>query len=288
MYNPLLAVSIVTIVIESVLYGVLLEGKTTTHSKLLRFRRRLLNSDIRNVYHGLLSTPNIASALVFFADSSQVLFVLRTTVGQITLLIGDAVIVYRLWHIWSWDLRAVILPALSHLTIACTIAVTFEWSSTGHDLPVGSAMNWVITNWVLTVITNIYCTALIAWKVWTTTRAVRGMGDGMLMSVLGILIESAAIWTAWAVLIVVTSRTRSVLQSLTALTSQVIGLVNIFIHLRVELGWSLTPPDGSTVAMTMTRPASIEVWVAPTTTADAEYDGSVSRYPTKNEKSPSV
>ncbi|KAF8195235.1 hypothetical protein K438DRAFT_1587470, partial [Mycena galopus ATCC 62051] len=67
------------------------------------------------LFHGLQSTPDMASALVFFANNSQVLLVTRSTVGQIALLIGDAIIVYRLWHIWSWDLRVIILPTLSWL-----------------------------------------------------------------------------------------------------------------------------------------------------------------------------
>ncbi|KAJ7793268.1 hypothetical protein B0H14DRAFT_2927558 [Mycena olivaceomarginata] len=206
-------------------------------------------------FRGFLGTPDIDSARLYFADNSKMTQVIRSAFGEITLLIGDAVIIHRLWLIWNRNLRVIVLPVLSWLGVlvcAITVAYLFSRSSVGHDPFVRSGRGWPTATWVLTVITSIYCTAFIAWKVWRTSRAVKEIGDGPLMSVLAILVESAAIWTRWVVFFAVFYQTGSVLQYLTAqLTPPIIGLVNIFIHLRVHLGWSRTlEPDGSVVAMT--------------------------------------
>ncbi|KAF8197738.1 hypothetical protein K438DRAFT_2016493 [Mycena galopus ATCC 62051] len=313
MTNPLLTVTVATVVLETFLYGALLiTFSANLYLRISRCRKAgqpntRLCCDFVTVSsitifalctvhwtivvarfcHGLLSTPDMASAMLFFADGSQILFVTQSTLGEITLLVGDAVIVYRLWLIWGWDLCVVLVPAISWLgnfVSALVMTVIFARSSTGHHLSLGSGIRWTIVNWVLTGITNIYCTAFIAQKVW---RAVRGMGDGPLMYALAILIESAAIWTVWVVFIAITVEKGSVLQWLTGLTPEVIGLVNMFIHLRVELGWSHSQPDGSAAALT--SPASIEVWVGTSTRAvEAESDGSVMYQSTVNDKSPRV
>jgi hypothetical protein len=58
--------------------------------------------------------------------------------------------------------------------------------------------------------------------------------------------------SAWVIFFAVSYQTGSILQYLTAqLTPPIIGLVNMFIHLRVGLGWShAQEPDRSMVAMT--------------------------------------
>ncbi|KAJ6524018.1 hypothetical protein B0H19DRAFT_1085475 [Mycena capillaripes] len=125
---------------------------------------------------------------------------------------------------------------------------------------VGRRLSDPVTNRLQNASTSIYCTAFIAWKVWRTSRAVKETGDEPRMSVLAILVEGAAMWihlpnihaSALVVFFAVSYQTGSVPQSLTAqLTPPIIGLANMFIHLRVGLTWSRTPePDGSVPPMT--------------------------------------
>ncbi|KAF8197739.1 hypothetical protein K438DRAFT_1584912 [Mycena galopus ATCC 62051] len=292
MYNGLLAVTVATVIIESLFYGILLISFfTNLYLRLSRWRKTNHSSShsrmkcdfvvisstaifvmctahwiitVVRFSHGLLNAPDIPSTLLYFTDGSQILQVVRSALGEITLLIGDAVIVYRLWLMWNGDWRVVLLPALSWLgSLACVIAVAFIFhSSIGQDVSVRYKKGWLTVNWVLTAVTNTYCTTLIAWKVWSTTRAVRAIKDEPFTPVLAIVVESAAIWTAWLLFFAITCETGSVLQSLaTVLTPSVLGLVNMFIHIRVELGWS------SQTQMTMTSPASILVWGSTSLTA---------------------
>ncbi|KAJ7885631.1 hypothetical protein B0H13DRAFT_2343135 [Mycena leptocephala] len=172
-------------------------------------------------FRGFLGTPDIGSTHEYFAHDQTMTQVIRSALGDITLLIGDAVICP------DSPIVADMESEFACYNLACPFVA---WNAR----------------------TSVYSTAFITWKVWTTSRAVKDIGAGPLMSVLAILVESAAIWTAWVIFFAVSYQTGSILQYLTAqLTPPIIGLFNMFIHLRVGLGWSHTQePDRSMVAMT--------------------------------------
>ncbi|KAJ6562209.1 hypothetical protein B0H19DRAFT_1026996 [Mycena capillaripes] len=280
MTYSLLAVNMATVVLESFLYGTLFVCFSANgYLQISRYRRqRQSSSRIRmwsnpvvlstvaifvtcsthwiltvvRFFHAILAFPDTGATLRYFSDPSEVPQLARNALTEISVLIGDAVIVHRLWFIRGRDWRVAAVPVISWLgELTCGIAVAYQFSrySTNIDF-LTSAEGWITANWVLTVITNIYCTALIAWEVWDTS--VKGMDDGPLMvrSVTAALVESAAIWTLWVVFFAATYLTGSILLYLTTeLTPSIVGLVNMVIHLRVGLGWSRTP-DGSGVAMT--------------------------------------
>ncbi|KAJ7859443.1 hypothetical protein B0H13DRAFT_1128928 [Mycena leptocephala] len=193
---------------------------------------------------GVLSGSIPTEAALLYADNSQKMQVVRSALAEATVLIGDAVIIHRLWLTWNRNLNVVVVPVISWFgVVACTVAVAhlFSRSSVEHNLFYTPAGGWVTANYVLTMIINVYCTAFIAWQIWRTTRAMKDMGEGLLMPVLAILVESAAIWSAWAIFFAVAFQRRSVLEFLAKdLTPVIVALTNMFIHLRVGFGWSRT------------------------------------------------
>ncbi|KAJ7033453.1 hypothetical protein C8F04DRAFT_1396074 [Mycena alexandri] len=105
--------------------------------------------------------------------------------------------------------------------------------------------------------TNIYCTGFIIWKIWKTKRTVEHLlGDGTLVPVLIVLLESAAVWTLWVVFFAVTYEIGSPLQTIVSdLSPTVAGLVNMVIYLRVEL--QCTREGSGHTGVVMTSSASI-------------------------------
>ncbi|KAF8205845.1 hypothetical protein K438DRAFT_1756592 [Mycena galopus ATCC 62051] len=375
MQNSVLAVITATAVLEGFLYGILKKpGYPSSHKRIWCDFVVISSTTIFAMCtahwiltvvrysHGLLSTPDIPSALHYFMDHSKIPQVIRIVLCELTLLVGDAVIVFRLWWIWNRDWRVALLPAFSWLALvdpppprlnlksfvrlmpplraspastrgsshlpffpsrrktvvgahpaACyrrARALKLEFGHIGTAEPSGindhasldsrglpkrkvpvSAQHpgWPTTNWVLTAVTNLYCTALIAWKVWRTPQAVRGIGDGPFIPVLAILVESAAIWTAWLLFFAITNQTGSVLRLLaTDLTPPVLAIATIFIYLRVELGSSSQTPTHAQ-AMTLTSPASIVLWgTTSVRAADTDLDGSGPPTTTMSRKSLSV
>ncbi|KAL0568139.1 hypothetical protein V5O48_013852 [Marasmius crinis-equi] len=91
--------------------------------------------------------------------------------------------------------------------IACGVGTTHRHvvAPPGTDLVTDSeAKKWIVADIILTVLTNTYCTTLIAWRIWVTHRASREYGGGIvsvrpgstnLMAALAIFVESALLFS---------------------------------------------------------------------------------------------
>ncbi|KAJ7112678.1 hypothetical protein C8R44DRAFT_533848, partial [Mycena epipterygia] len=183
--------------------------------------------------------------LQFYRDESQPTSIMDNTLVIVATLIGDAVIIHRLWLVWNRNLRVVFFPLLSWLgVLAGGIAVPylFTQSTPTNNRFLTPAGHWLTANWALTALcatNSIQNSAFIAWRIWKTCQATVEIGGGLLMSVFVVLIESAAIWTAWTIFFGATFSTGSPLAFIGRdLMPLIVGLVNLLIHLRIGLGWS--------------------------------------------------
>ncbi|KAJ7106657.1 hypothetical protein C8R44DRAFT_714991 [Mycena epipterygia] len=299
----LVAVSMATVVLESLLYGLLLVlFSTNLYLRITRYARPREFVARGNLWWNPIVLSSIAifmictahwiitverffraflgpagDPLLFYMDASQPTSVVSNTLAIAAALVGDVAIIHRLWIIWSRDLRVICLPVLSWLgALTCGIAIVyvFTQSTPTNNKLLAADDAWVTAYWALTTLINIYCTAFIAWRIWKTSRATPEVGGGLMMPVFVILIESAAIWTAWAIFFAVTYLTHSTLQFIVRdLTAPILGLVNLLIHLRVGLGWSRAEaPDASGAPMT----SSASMFAVNLPTENDEYLESVS------------
>ncbi|KAJ6477693.1 hypothetical protein C8R45DRAFT_1102001 [Mycena sanguinolenta] len=194
------------------------------------------------LFKGFGGSEDLHSALYFLLNSAEPLAVARSILVVLNNLIGDAIIIQRVWVIWGRSLSVIIVPVLSWLG-AGTSGFVLSYLIT-HLRPenISSTRACITVGWVLTTIINVYCTACIAWKIWRTNRVTQTIGGGLLTYVLVILVESAALWAVWAIFFAATIQTGSLLQILAVdLAPPIIALVNVLIYLRVGLGWSFTP-----------------------------------------------
>ncbi|KAJ7106639.1 hypothetical protein C8R44DRAFT_805603 [Mycena epipterygia] len=264
----LVAVSMATVVLESLLYGLLLVlFSTNLYLRITRYARPRVFVSRGGLWWNHIVISNMAifvtctvhwiitverfflaflgsagDPLQFYLDESQLTLVMSNNLVIVAVLIGDTVIIHRLWIIWNRDLRVVFVPVLSWLGIlTLEIAYIFTQSTITN--------NSILTAWATNLIPN---SAFIAWRIWKTSRAEVEVGGGLLMPVLGILIESAVIWTTWEISFGATFWTGSTLQLiLSDLTPSIVGLVNLLIYLRIGLGWSRAEdPDATGAPMT--------------------------------------
>ncbi|KAJ7106627.1 hypothetical protein C8R44DRAFT_885903 [Mycena epipterygia] len=269
----LVAVSVATVVLESLLYGLLLVlFSTNLYLRITRYARPRESVSCGGLWWNHIVISNMAifmtctvhwiitverfflaflgsagEPLQFYLDGSHFTLVVKNSLIPVAVLIGDAVIIHRLWIIWNRNLRVVFVPVLSWLGIlTCGIAVVYVFTqSAPTDNSISTA--WITANLALNTLTNIYCTTFIAWRIWKTSRAEAEVGGGLLMPVLGILIESTAIWTIWQIIFGATFWTGSTLQFIARdLTPSIVGLVNLLIYFRVGLGWSRAEPPNAT------------------------------------------
>ncbi|KAJ7089982.1 hypothetical protein C8R44DRAFT_892164 [Mycena epipterygia] len=282
MISPV-AVSMATVVLESLLYGLLLVlFSTNLYLRITRYARPqefasrgglwwnpIVISNIaifvNTTAHWIITVKRLFLAFLgsagdpvqFYLDLSQPTSVGSDTLVLVAVLIGDAVIIHRLWLVWNRDFRVIFVPVLSWIGgLTGGIAVPYLFmqstSTPTNNRFLVAAGTWLTANWAFTSLINIYGTTFIAWRIWKTSRATVQLEGGFLMHVCVILIESAAIWTTWTIFFAVNFWTGSPLQFLAKdLTPCIIGLVNLLIHLRVGLGWSRAePPDATGPPMT--------------------------------------
>ncbi|KAF7349027.1 hypothetical protein MVEN_01424100 [Mycena venus] len=202
---------------------------------------------IARFFHVLLHSSNVDSVQRSYEHYSRL-----ANAGEIINFVmtcfGDAVIIHRLWIIWNRSLRVTIPAALlwialfvfgsitQHLILHPPLPPNQQHKSLSHTMSAVPIRSLRMANFTITVVTNIYCTALIAYRVWSNTQ-----GRRELRSMASILIESAALYTAWTLFATVCYQLRSnILVFATILISQVIGLTNMLLYLR--FGIERRPP----------------------------------------------
>ncbi|KAJ7333448.1 hypothetical protein DFH08DRAFT_881270 [Mycena albidolilacea] len=221
-------------------------------------------------YFAFLYFDNGRAPLLFWANLSQPTEIAKTVTGQLSMIIGDAMIIHRVYLIWNRNKLVVIFPILCWSGfIACTVGVTYQLSqyTLGDDVFLSSSGRWITSDWILTLITNLYSTSFIAGKLvrhMMFQEKMESHGGSHLRSILAIMIESAAMHTTWAIFFATTYQLQSNLQfTVLDLTSPVVGIANMLIYVRVGLGWSTqeegTNPAKSSGTMMLATPIRFNV-----------------------------
>ncbi|KAF7335879.1 hypothetical protein MSAN_02324900 [Mycena sanguinolenta] len=195
-----------------------------------------------------------AGAVQFYADAAQVTELLQEGFLMISILIGDSLIIHRLWVVWEHRWAVVVFPICSLAGLTMTSAVSM-YTTSRKDV---FSDPWLTSTCTLTLVTNVYSTALITLKIWNITRVARPIGGSNLRGFLVIVVESAAIYASWAIFFAATYQTRSLVQFVAIQGApEIVGIVNALIHTRVGLGWAIEaqqPPPGSEMAFAKAGP----------------------------------
>ncbi|PIL33645.1 hypothetical protein GSI_04268 [Ganoderma sinense ZZ0214-1] len=184
-------------------------------------------------------------SVAFLMDLGERNQVARLILLMIAMFLGDVVITYRVWLVWSHNYWISIFPMLTVLGVIVAGSgliwkFTFSHSDTGvFTATIGP---WITATCVMTVCTNVYGTVVIAYRVWTSNRLLRKMGvlaDGRnLLESIAIFVESAALWTFSVILYLVWYLTGSRLETIGSGTGPVVlGITLALITVRVGLGW---------------------------------------------------
>ncbi|KZT10011.1 uncharacterized protein LAESUDRAFT_694554 [Laetiporus sulphureus 93-53] len=207
---------------------------------------------LSNTVHWIVAITRLFKAFVyykggsapsdFYADVSQPTELIQTSALAFTATINDAMIICRLWIVWAFNKEVVIFPlcTLVGLTV-CGIGSIYQISKThiGEDVFISALGRWLTSGAVLTLCTNVYCTTMIAWRIWRINSAVSGHRRGSLASVMAIIVESAALYTIWTIFFMVAYLARSNLQFVTSETWVfVAGISFMLINVRVGMGWA--------------------------------------------------
>ncbi|KAJ7271044.1 hypothetical protein C8J57DRAFT_296221 [Mycena rebaudengoi] len=203
---------------------------------------------ICRAFIGFIYFHDGAGAVDFFKDNTQPTITALNIFVGLALVVGDGMIIYRLWIVWSRNKLVVVLPILSEIALAVsyTFLIVLRSRLGGKDI---SATKLVTPVSLLTLGINIYCTALISYQIWTTTRAAVPVNQTNLMDVLIIVVESAALYTTLMVVYEIIYQLNSQVQYAEALLiPPIIGIANALIQVRIGLRKTSNTPFGTSVA----------------------------------------
>ncbi|KAJ7349868.1 hypothetical protein DFH08DRAFT_125811 [Mycena albidolilacea] len=179
----------------------------------------------------------------FYADLAQQPEVLKSVLLFIAVLLGDALVTYRLWIIWGQSRHIIILPILALLGVTISavgdILKITKWEPEVRGAAfINEEKPWTGTAFALSLLANLYSTGFIIYRIWKVTK-VKSASESRLTWFVSILVESAALQTLWLIFAAMTLFSRSDLDFIaTDNFPAILGISNTLIHARVGLGWS--------------------------------------------------
>ncbi|PIL30565.1 hypothetical protein GSI_07265 [Ganoderma sinense ZZ0214-1] len=134
----------------------------------------------------------------FFSDVSQPPNVAKVTIHTINSILGDSIVVWRCYHVWTGEWRVCVLPVL--LIIGSAIcgfgqAYIFATAKTTHSAFATTLARWNGSLFSLSLVTNVVVTGLIAVRLWYITRETGGVKKYRFFRAFLLIIESAMIYS---------------------------------------------------------------------------------------------
>ncbi|KAF8147062.1 hypothetical protein K438DRAFT_488684 [Mycena galopus ATCC 62051] len=198
---------------------------------------------IYQAFFAFLHFGTNATEDAFYADLAQKPEVIKSVLLCIAVLLGDALVTYRLWIIWGQSGRIIIFPILALLGVAISaIGVILEITKWQPEVRGKAFINeekpWTGTAFMLSLLANLFSTSFIVYRIWKVTK-VKSASESRLTWFVSILAESAALQTLWLIFTAMTLFSSSDLDFIATDNFPVIlGISNTLIHARVGLGWS--------------------------------------------------
>lgn len=125
----------------------------------------------------------------------------RWGIFQLQLVIGDFVMIYRMYHIYDKSLLACLIPSI---TTSGLIAIGSGLTNQLRHLETPAenrALNaWVTSCFCVTLFNSAFMTAAIIYRLWKVHRETVETGanrksDSVILRAMRVLVESAALWT---------------------------------------------------------------------------------------------
>ncbi|KAF8134193.1 hypothetical protein K438DRAFT_1883420 [Mycena galopus ATCC 62051] len=163
----------------------------------------------------------------------------QNVVFTINNLVSDSLLFYRCYMIWGCRWKIVVAPGfliLSTFIVGCVTTTFLPFTQKSQQAP-----------YILAAVTNLVLVLLTAGRIWWIRRYARRIETGNELTsrysrAIAMIVESGAIYGAFAILLIVTYPLTTPFAVLQAILRQLINIVPTFIIVRVGLGHH-TQPD---------------------------------------------
>ncbi|KAG2356394.1 hypothetical protein BDR07DRAFT_1364233 [Suillus spraguei] len=215
------AASIISISLEGILYGFsVFMFLGTIYALTLNHRIQAINypSLVVALLLLILSTAHIVVNIIrtgdglvkyrdtfsggpeaFFSDVSQVTYLTKNILYVIQTLLADGVLIYRCYVVWQSTWIIILLCMLWCSVLLTGICATYISSQVRSNFFGGDLAPWVEAFLVLTIISNLLSSGLLAYRIWAIERNVSTVRTtkSTMMPILRALMDSAILYSAF-------------------------------------------------------------------------------------------
>ncbi|KAJ7218558.1 hypothetical protein GGX14DRAFT_595264 [Mycena pura] len=189
------------------------------------------------------------AAAAFYENLSAPWYLTKFVFLGASFLVTNLLVIHRVHVIFSNSRTVIVLPFIFLAVQVVSIVVLlyqFAKSHPGEQYIVlyGLSNPWIIMSVVTSLMISVYSTGMISWKIRRITRVLNRLSERIdggvpLMSILAIIAESAALYTAISIGALVTYHVGFVGQVVfTGISPVVMGISTILIYARIGLGWA--------------------------------------------------
>jgi len=170
--------------------------------------------------------------------------IVRTAIFQSEILIGNLVMIYRMYHIYDRSLLACAVPSVATIgLLAINCGLTNQLRSLKSPADSKSLDDWSAACFSLTVFNNVFMSAAISLRLWKvhqeTIVSDVTMKYSIILRAMRALVESAVLWTLIVSIGFFSFLAKSNLRyTFLYMTSPVIGISFCLIIVRL---WAVTP-----------------------------------------------
>ncbi|KAK0470344.1 uncharacterized protein EV420DRAFT_1634769 [Desarmillaria tabescens] len=208
---------------------------------------------LRSMIEGFIWSNKVpGGSYYYWEDMTRTVYILQEAATVTNCLIGDTILIWRLYVIWDKKILVCLFPVsvvlafsvcgyisiyhLSHLSLSDVQAEL----QTVDDI-----LNWLQATWSLSLATQILVTTLIATRIWWVSKQALARASGKrsnpYMTVIRTVIESGAIYALTAALMLAFFTQRSQASTVMAdALGQISAMVPALIIVRAGLGYSQT------------------------------------------------
>ncbi|KAG2119414.1 hypothetical protein DEU56DRAFT_928932 [Suillus clintonianus] len=133
----------------------------------------------------------------FFADVSQITYVVKNAIYILHTLLGDGVVIYRCYVVWQ-SVRIIILPSLlwgcsAFTGFSAVYSVSQATSNAGNIFTKATGQ----TFFALTLSTNLISSGLLAYRIWKMERNISSVrtSNRTLTPILRVLVDAAILYS---------------------------------------------------------------------------------------------
>jgi hypothetical protein len=159
--------------------------------------------DIIRIEQGLVTYRDTfpGGPAAFFADISQITFVVKNIIYTMQTMVGDGMVIYRCYVVWQ-SVWIVIVPSLLWfgITVCGSIAVysVSQVTSEGANIFAKATGQWITAFYAMTLASNLWSSGFLAYRIWSMERnvsAIRTSRRGSMMPIVRVLADAAILYS---------------------------------------------------------------------------------------------